>query len=250
MPPWPRAGPPNAAIAKALGISQPTVSQHQSAAIGQWAALPWLGRVRDELVTVLSEQGRVMTAAELAAELRVRHAPQDVDDDTDRANLQALALAVVRAAVEAESRLLDEAHGIEHGVGDGEGSAPPPRIAVLRRGGTVLLALEDLPGSDDPTPVELADHATELGHAAQALAARDPLPGKEAVLRELRAVPAPEGMAPPADTRLVALAASMAAWCRRLSAVRAVPPGPRSGPGTARLPGGGRGAARHRHRGR
>ncbi|MFD9102244.1 BREX system serine/threonine kinase PglW [Streptomyces virginiae] len=202
--------PSQPAIARALNISQPTVSQHQSAAIGQWAALPWLGRVRDELVTVLSEQGRVMTAAELAAELRVRHAPQDADDDTDRADLQALALAVVRAAVEAESRRPDEAHGIEHGDGDGEGSAPPPRIAVLRRGGTVLLALEDLPGSDDPTPVELADHATELGHAAQALAARDPLPGKEAVLRELRAVPAPEGMAPPADTRLVALAASMA----------------------------------------
>ncbi|WP_219732148.1 protein kinase domain-containing protein [Streptomyces finlayi] len=55
LDPWP-AQP---AIAKALGISQPTVSQHQLAAIEQWAALPWLRRIRDELVTILSEQGRV-----------------------------------------------------------------------------------------------------------------------------------------------------------------------------------------------
>ncbi len=193
LDPWP-AQP---AIAKALGISQPTVSQHQQAAIELWAALPWLRRVRDELVAILSEQGRVATAEELAAELRARHGA----GDGDPADTLALALAVVRAAAEAESRKRDEDPGP-----DGE---PPVRLAVLRRGGRVVLALEDQPGSDDPTPAELADYAAALGEAAVGVAGRDPLPGRATVLRELRAVTAPEGMASMADTRLVDLAAAM-----------------------------------------
>ncbi|MCP9962044.1 hypothetical protein LUX05_12855 [Streptomyces somaliensis] len=197
LPPWPA----QSAIAKALGVSQPTVSGNVNAAIEQWAGFTWLERIRDELVTVLSEQGRVMTAQELATELRVRHTPHDEDGAEDRADLQTQALAVVRAAAEIEDRRDDVA------AGDGDGAS---RFAVLRRGSTVLLALVDLPGSDDPTPAELAEYATLLGRAAEDLAGRDPLPGGGAVLRELRAVPAPEGMAPLADTRLLTLAAAMA----------------------------------------
>ncbi|MCT7353217.1 BREX system serine/threonine kinase PglW [Streptomyces sp. 15-116A] len=200
LPPWPA----QSAIAKALGVSQPTVSGNLSAAIEQWAALPWLEKIRDELVTILSEQGRIMTAQELATELRVRHTPHDEDGTEDRAGLQTQALAVVRTAAEIESRRDDAAAA---GDGDEDGAS---RFAVLRRGSTVLLALVDLPGSDDPTPVELAEYATLLGRAAEDVAARDPLPGGAAVLRELRAVPAPEGMAPLADTRLLTLAAAMA----------------------------------------
>ncbi|MET9967561.1 BREX system serine/threonine kinase PglW, partial [Streptomyces sp. NPDC006356] len=85
-----------------------------------------------------------------------------------------------------------------------------PRLAVLRRGQRVLLALESLPGTDDPTPQELADYAAALGAAADRLAAEDPLPGRGTVVRTLRAVHAPEGMTPLADTRLVALAAAVA----------------------------------------
>ncbi|MEV5181336.1 hypothetical protein AB0K88_16395 [Streptomyces werraensis] len=81
---------------------------------------------------------------------------------------------------------------------------------MQRRGGRVVIALEDQPGSDDPTPAELADYAAALGETAADLARREPLPGRTTVLRELRAVPAPDAMAPLADTRLVELAASMA----------------------------------------
>ncbi|UAX55689.1 BREX system serine/threonine kinase PglW [Streptomyces sp. A144] len=199
LPPWPA----QSAIAKALGVSQPTVSGNLSAAIELWAALPWLETIRDELVTILSEQGRVMTAQELATELRVRYRPHDEDGEEDRAGLQTQALAVVRAAAEIEARRDDAAAA----GGDEDGAS---RFAVLRRGSTVLLALVDLPGSDDPTPVELAEYATLLGRAAEEVAARDPLPGGGAALRELRAVPAPEGMTPLADTRLLTLAAAMA----------------------------------------
>ncbi|RRR80377.1 BREX system serine/threonine kinase PglW [Streptomyces sp. RP5T] len=199
LPPWPA----QSAIAGALGVSQPTVSGNLTAAIEQWAALDWLGRIGDELVTILSEQGRVMTVQELATELRVRHTPQDEDGTEDRADLQIQALAVVRAAVEVEARRDDVAGG----EGDEDNAS---RLAMLRRGSAVLLALVDQPGSDDPTPVELAEYATLLGRAAEDVAARDPLPGGGTVLRELRAVPAPEGMAPLADTRLLTLSAAMA----------------------------------------
>ncbi|MFB6844813.1 BREX system serine/threonine kinase PglW [Streptomyces sp. NPDC056373] len=192
------AWPAQSAIAKALGISQPTVSKHQLAAVEQWAALPWLMRVRNELIAILSEQGRVMTAEELAGELRARHGAAEEDEAADSL---AQALAVVRAAVDTETRKRDEA------TADVE---PPNRLDLLRRGGRVVLALEDQPGSDDPTPAELADYAAALGAAAAKLAVRDPLPGRATVLRELRAVPAPDGMMSLADTRLVDLAAAMA----------------------------------------
>ncbi|MFD5110143.1 BREX system serine/threonine kinase PglW [Streptomyces cinereoruber] len=201
--------PTQPAIAKALGISQPTVSQHQQAAIEQWASLGWLRRVRDELVAILSEQGKVMRAEELAGELRARHGA----GDGDPAETLVLALAVVRAAAETEARKRDEDTVLAEDAGALVGDSapePPARLAVLRRGGRVMLALEDQPSADDPTPAELADYAVGLGEAAVRLAGRDPLPGRATVLRELREVIAPEGMASLADTRLVDLAAAMA----------------------------------------
>ncbi|MGW5970145.1 hypothetical protein [Streptomyces sp. NPDC055186] len=202
MEPWPA----QSLIAKALGISQPTVSQNQQVAIAAWAELPWLGRVRDELVAILTDRDRVSTTEELASELRVRHGV----GTGDPAEAQAKALAVVRAAVEAEIRKRDDEQSGAESAGSAEGSEPPARFAVQRRGGRVVIALEDQPGADDPTPAELADYAALVGEHASDLGGRDPLPGRATVLRELRSVPAPEGMAPLADTRLVELAASMA----------------------------------------
>ncbi|MGV4885612.1 BREX system serine/threonine kinase PglW [Streptomyces viridosporus] len=188
--PW----PVQARIADHLGIKQPPVSRHHRLEIRQWAELEWLGEVRRELVEIVEAAGRVMTAREAAVELRVRHG---AGDDTPARTL-AKALAVVRAAAEAE-------------MWEGEGAGlHEPRLAVHRRGDTVLIAAESLPGTDDPSPRELADYAAELGVTAERLARREPLPGRAAVVRELRAVPAPEGFAPLADTRLVALAAAMA----------------------------------------
>ncbi|WP_438271501.1 BREX system serine/threonine kinase PglW [Streptomyces microflavus] len=195
LEPWPA----QSAIAKALGVSQATVSKNQLAAIEQWALLPWLGRIRDELVTILAEQGRVMTAEELATELRARHGAGDAGP----ADTLGMALAVVRAAAETEARRRPDDAG-------GATVEAPARLAVLRRAGRVVLALEDQPGADDPTPVELAEYAARLGETATTVAYRDPLPGRATVLRELRAVKAPDGIVPPADTRLVELAAAMA----------------------------------------
>lgn len=72
----------------------------------------------------------------------------------------------------------------------------------------MIVALESLDGSDDPTSDELAAYAVELGEAAEKIATADPLPDRSGALRDLRAVRTPEGMDPLPDARLVTLAAA------------------------------------------
>ncbi|MGW7002051.1 BREX system serine/threonine kinase PglW [Streptomyces sp. NPDC054933] len=188
------AWPTQVAIASALQTAQPTVSRHHVAAIKEWAETGWLHHIRNELVAVLEAGGRIMTVQELAVELRVSHG---AGSDTPARTL-AKALAVVRAAVEAEA------------LPDGRDEQHQPRLTVLRRGERVLVALDSLPGSNAPSAPHLADYAAKLGAKADELAASDPLPGRASVVRDLRAVPTPEGMAPLAETRLVALASAAA----------------------------------------
>jgi serine/threonine protein kinase len=183
-------------VARALNIGQPTISRHYRAAVEEWAEQPWVADLRDELVQLVTDAGRVMTARELAKAVRVRHGAAH---DTPERTL-AKALAVVRAAVDAE-----EWTGL-HANDDPDAS---PRLLVLRRGTRVLIACESLAGQSDPSAIELADYAVELGKRADNLVGQDPLPGRGVVLRELRAVAAPEGLAPLADTRLVELAAAV-----------------------------------------
>ncbi|WP_026414534.1 BREX system serine/threonine kinase PglW [Actinomadura oligospora] len=189
---WPTQGE----VAKRHGLTQATVSRHHKAATADWAAASWLDPVRAEIVERLDALGGVATAGELSAALRVRHgAASGLTPET----VAAMALAVVRAAVEAEMY-----------VGVGQSEEDEPRLARLRRRGKVLVALESLPGTDDPTPSELADYADKLGGEAASLAEAEPLPGRAEVLRALRAVAPPEGMGALADARLIALAAAVA----------------------------------------
>ena len=192
----PPAWPTQSEIAKRLDITQASVSRHHKAAAQSWAAMDSLNAVREEVVATLESRGRVCTVAELASALRVRHGASAAAPE----QVEARAMAVVRAAVEAETFVPATSTGQE----------ADPRVAVLRRGNTVLVALESLAGTTDPSAVELADYAVALGRRADQLVAdADPLPGAAAVVRELRAVTAPEGLPALADTRLVSLAARM-----------------------------------------
>ncbi|MGH4011655.1 MAG: hypothetical protein ACRDTH_26405 [Pseudonocardiaceae bacterium] len=194
-PSWPTQG----VIAQRLGITQASVSRHHQAAIKEWAAEQWLAGIRDELVSLVATAGRVMTADELAAALRVHHGVlTGVAEDEPQDRAMTKASAVVRAAVEAET--WPESR---------DSPETESRLAVRRRGQAVLIVLESLPGTDDPSAPELADYAFALGRKAEELAFWDPLPGRAVVLRELRAVTTPEGLAALADTRLVALAAAV-----------------------------------------
>jgi len=187
-------------VAERLGVKQPTVSTYHRGAIERWAALPELREVCDELVEHVRAAGGVVVVEELAAELRMRRGTREGADDPWR--VAALASAVVRAALDTE---LWEKNKDEENQ---------PRLAVLRRGGRVFVAAESLPGTADPVPADLADYAQRLGEVATRLVAADPLPDRSAVLRNLRQVPVPEGMAPLADTRLVALAAAVSGNAR------------------------------------
>ena len=193
LPVWPT----QSEVAEQLGITQGPVSSHYRAAVKGWAEEARLADVRDELVDLVGDAGRVMTVQELAAVLRARHG---VAQEDTAARIEARALAVVRAAVDTEVWV-----GLRADAADG------PRLAVLRRGQRVLVALESISGADDPSPPELADYAVALGTRADELVASEPLPGRSVVVRELRAVPAPDGLGPRADTRLVELAATMSA---------------------------------------
>ncbi|WP_207934423.1 hypothetical protein [Actinomadura sp. KC06] len=188
--------PTQSAVAKAAETTQATVSRHHNEAIKRWAAADWLTPVRDEVVALVRGQGGVTTAIELADLLRVRHGAADAPPEVTVAR----SLAVVRAAVEAEAF-----------TGTDGDDGREPRLDRLRRGRHVLVALESLPGTDDPTPAELADYAAELGARADELAEQDPLPGGAEVIRVLRGVDPPDGMTPLSDTRLVRLASSVAA---------------------------------------
>jgi serine/threonine protein kinase len=189
--PWPT----QAEVATRVGVTQTTVSVNYRSVQKDWAAAGWLHPVRDELVELVAEAGRVATAQETAAALRARRGASD--DSPVRT--QARALAVVRAAADTE---------VWAGLNAGD-DADGPRLAVLRRGGNILIALESLPGSTDPSPTELVDYAARLGSRADELVANEPLPGRGVVVRELRAVLAPDGLPRQADTRLVELAAEL-----------------------------------------
>lgn len=183
-------------VARRLGVQQPTVNRPYLDAVKEWITEPALTAVREELCEALNAAGRVMTATELAAGLRARRGAAEQAPDQEMAK----ALAVVRACVEAEK--FDGAGQLE----DHE-----QRFAALRRGSRIIIALESLPGTQAPVPSELTAYAMDLGRQADGLATDEPLPGRAEVIRELRAVKPPAGMTPLADTRLVALAAAVAA---------------------------------------
>jgi serine/threonine protein kinase len=189
-------------IAATLKIKQPSVSRSYREALTTWASMPVLAAVRDDLVTIVLEAGRVMTSTELALALRGRRGCAAATPEAELV----LASAVVRAAVDVEQRT--DLPGRDVSLPDGDDrDAGDARLAALRRGGTMWIAAESLPGTDDPVPAELVSYAAKLGQVAEQLAAGDPLPGKLAVVRALRGVEPPEGMAPLPETRLVGLAA-------------------------------------------
>ncbi|MEU7833664.1 BREX system serine/threonine kinase PglW [Nonomuraea sp. NPDC049129] len=185
VPPW----APQKEIAALLGVSPQYVATLVGKARERWAKDPAVTALRNELLANLADHGRVMEVSELAAEL-LAHRGSELSGTAARL---ALAGATVRAAIETEERLEN------------------PRLLKRRKGDRLLVALvaEDDPSL--PSDAQLLDYALQLGAKADELAGRDPLPVTAAALRELRRLPAPDGMPPLPDTRLVSLAAASSA---------------------------------------
>ena len=181
-------------------------------AAGGSKSVPELTPVREELVDILQEHGRIMGWRQLAAGLLARRG-SELADPSERMRLAAIC---VRAAVETEERR-DSA-----------------RFTSRRLQGSdrVLVALVGATTEGTPHADELFIYAELLGMKADEMSARDPLPGVAEIRQALRAVDTAEYATRLSDTDLVLLAAAasektaatprLELYPRDLSALRAV----------------------------
>ncbi|MGW7824289.1 BREX system serine/threonine kinase PglW [Streptomyces puniciscabiei] len=207
-------------VAAALGLSAGRIPQMLKEERKRWKADRAVQALRAEILELLAGMGRVASAVEIADALAVRRGSQLAGREQRRA----LALAAVRAVVEVEQLVPDEAE-FQH---------QPNRKATEEALGAGLLALDvredDAP--DTPTAPGLLDYASRLGRTADRLARLDTLPTAATVLTELGALEMPPGTVDWDERRMVELAAAASAnaaatprleiYPRDLSLVRAL----------------------------
>ncbi|MHB1122564.1 MAG: BREX system serine/threonine kinase PglW [Ramlibacter sp.] len=163
--------------AVAAGIDRTAFADALVKARERWLKTPAFTDLRAQIAALLEAQGHVMTAQEAAlAILALRGCALQQDDERLR-----MALAVLRAAVEAEAH------------------TSAPRFQAYDQPPTPLLA----------TDAPWAEYARQLGAAADACALAEPLLPPARVLQALEAVPAPvteqafggggEGVVEPSD---------------------------------------------------
>ncbi|WP_153414422.1 BREX system serine/threonine kinase PglW [Nocardia macrotermitis] len=171
--------PTQSAVAASMGVSSPTISLSLKQMRQKWRKSDALSAVRDEILELLREFGRVASVVELADALILRRGTR-LDG---RAQRRALAVAVVRAVSEAEQLTPDQAAF----------KCNDPRDGVL----PVILALEVDEANDPPeTPSvkALLGYAARLGATADRLADSETLPTPATVLERLSAIDVPPGV--------------------------------------------------------
>ncbi|MEV5178732.1 BREX system serine/threonine kinase PglW [Streptomyces werraensis] len=190
------AWPKQKDVADALGLSHGRIPQMLKEERKRWKAEPAVQALRDEIIDLLESMGRVASAVEIADALAVRRGTHLAGREQRRA----MALAAVRAVVEVEQLVPQEAE-FQH---------QPNRKATDESLGAGLLALDvrenDAP--DTPTAPGLLDYATRLGRTADRLARLDTLPTAATVLAELGALTVPPGAVDWDERRMVELAAA------------------------------------------
>ncbi len=178
-------------VAEAVGLTAGRIPQIVKKARERWYEDAALGLLREELVELLAERGRVAPVIELVDALIARRGNQHVE----RRDRRALALSLPRALVERESRAL-----VERQSGDDES----PQLfryfhARMPKGSDPVIGLialdvrEDIDGPDAPSLPALQEYALNLGARADRLAALESLPTASTVLTELDAVRRPPG---------------------------------------------------------
>ena len=168
---WPSQGD----VAPLAGVSRGRISQILTEAQKRWVKDPAIKVVRDDIATLLEQNGGVMSSEELCQSLRTARGSLEDDPLATRRTR-----AVTRAAVETENQL------------------EIPKFQLRRDGHNALIAT-------DPS---LTDYAVSLGHKADEIAKQDPLVPPVRVVRVLREITLPPEADPVNDTRLVRLAAA------------------------------------------
>lgn len=170
-------------VADAVGVSAATVTPIVKKARERWHNDRALTQLREEVVELLAERGRVAPAIELADALIARRGTQLVE----RRDRRALALSLLRAVVERESF---------------DAESPPlfryfhariPKGTAPVLGLLALDVREEVDGPDTPTLPALQEYALNLGARADRLAELESLPTASTVLTELNAVRRPLG---------------------------------------------------------
>ncbi|MFD9053127.1 BREX system serine/threonine kinase PglW [Streptomyces zaomyceticus] len=207
-------------VAEALGLSAGRIPQMLKEERKRWKKHPALQALREEIMGLLTDLGRVASALEIADALAVRRGTQLAEREQRRA----LALAAVRAVVEVEQLEPEEAE-FQH---------QPNRKATEDALVAGLLALDVREGDAPDTPAApgLLIYAMRLGKTADRLARLATLPTATTVLSELGALTPPPGVVEWDERRLVELAAAASAnaaatprleiYPRDLSLVRAL----------------------------
>ena len=207
MPPWANQHE----IAADTGLTPDEVATRLDRLRNRWAkSVPALTPMRDDVLRMLEDHGRILEWRQLAAALLARRG-SGLEDAAAR---MILAGVCVRAAIETEERRQE------------------PRLTTRRLGQKVLIALTRVGDDAVPDADDLFAYAELLGDEADKLAARDPLPGVTEIKQVLRAVPGADRASRLSDTDLVLLAAAASAnaaatarlelYPRDLSAERAV----------------------------
>jgi serine/threonine protein kinase len=186
---------------EATGLLVAQVAAHLDRLHARWSKSGrefGLAELREDVIAILREHGRVMSAAQLATSLLSRRGSTLTDDD---ARLR-VALLCVRAAVETEERRA-EPHLVSRR------KTSKSKVSKTGRASVVLAALTETVG---PLPAPRADdlfaYAELLGEQADALAARDTLPSVTEVRQVLRDVVTADHATRLSDTDLVLLAAA------------------------------------------
>jgi serine/threonine protein kinase len=198
-------------IAESIGLAKEEVVAHLDRLRNRWAkSVPALTPLREDLLQMLADYGRILEWRQLAAALLARRGC-DLEDADARMTLGGVC---IRAAIETEERKQD------------------PRLMTRRIEGRVLIALTRLDDEAVPDADDLFAYAELLGEQADKLATRDPLPGVTEIKQVLREVPGADRAARLSDTDLVQLAAAASVnaaatarlelYPRDLSAERAV----------------------------
>ncbi len=160
-------------VARILGVSRQRIGQAVAGGRERWRRNRSLTGVRQAMAEIVAAQSGVMSVRELSrALLAARGSSLDEPERTRTA------LAVTRAAVEAESTLQD------------------PRFVERRDHGRIAIA----------TSFELADYAFALGDQADALAKSDPLSTPQRTIERLRAIAPPSDIPGVSDNRLLQIA--------------------------------------------
>ncbi|MEJ3741678.1 BREX system serine/threonine kinase PglW [Actinomycetes bacterium KLBMP 9797] len=176
-------------VARIVQVTAGRVAQIMVEQRKRWRRLAPIVALREQLIDLLQQRGRVAGTEELADALLAARGSLRVDEKARRA----VALAAVRAAVEIDSQY------------------PEPALKQRRHGDRIMIALEATAGGgpDTPSAPALLDYADALGGVGDRLASEDALPSPATVLRALRSVRAPSGVAEALDERrLVQLAAA------------------------------------------